>query len=264
MRQLDLCSGVGAGFGIAGLRASWQLMGVCEIDDYCANILAKRFPGVHNYGDVRNLPVQDIRGIDVITASAPCQPFSINGKRLGARDERDCFPAVLETIARIQPKFFCIENVTGLLTCPNYPGQPSGSYFRGAIATINSYGYDAEWICVCSGHFAAPFLRERLLLVGVSRCIKLNWTITTPWPNQVRSTVEKAGVIAQRRSAKPGYPQRMVRYPAELARPLGVPSGNGTIRKQRQAAGNLLDPRVAAIGVNRVQYLATIAGVNNY
>ena len=264
MRQLDLCSGVGAGFAIAGLRAGWELVGICENDNYCTDILSKRFPGVHNYGDVRGLPVQDIRGIDVITASAPCQPFSINGKRLGATDERDCFPAVLESITRIQPKFFCIENVTGLLTCPNYPGQPTGSYFRGAIATIDSSGYDAEWVCVCSGHFAAPFLRQRLLLVGISRCIKLNWERTTPWTNQARNTIEKAGTVAQRRSAKPGYPQRVVRYPAELARPLGVPSGNGTIRKQRQAAGNLLDPRVAAIGVNRVQYLATIAGVNNY
>ncbi|MBO1072935.1 MAG: DNA cytosine methyltransferase [Dolichospermum sp. DEX189] len=260
MRQLDLCSGVGAGFGIAGLRAGWQLMGVCDNDDYCTDILSKRFPGVPNYGDVRRLPVRDIRGIDVLTASAPCQPFSINGKRLGATDERDCFPAVLESIARIQPKFFCIENVTGLLTCPSYPGEPSGSYFRGAIATIDSYGYDAEWLCVCSGHFTAPFLRERLLLVGVSRCIKLNWENTTPWPNQVRDTVEKAGTLAQRRSAKPGYPERVVRYPAELARPLGVPSGNSIIRKQRQAAGNLLDPRIAAVAVSRVQYLASIVG----
>jgi DNA (cytosine-5)-methyltransferase 1 len=116
---------------------------------------------------VRGLSVRKPGQIDVLTASPPCQPFSINGKGLGATDERDCFPAVLESIARINPKFFCIENVTGLLTCPNYPGQPSGSYFRGVVATIDSYGYDAEWICVCSGHFTAPFLRERLLLVGI-------------------------------------------------------------------------------------------------
>ncbi|MBD2629578.1 DNA cytosine methyltransferase [Trichormus variabilis] len=262
MRQFDVCSGVGAGFGIAGLRAGWELIGVCEIEQYCADILNKRFPGVHNYGDVRGLPVRDIKKqrIEVLTASPPCQPFSINGKRLGAADERDCFPAVLDAIANINPKFFCIENVTGLLTCPHYPGQQSGSYFRNVVKTIDSFGYDAEWICVCSGQFAAPFLRERLLLVGISRRIKLNWERTTPWPNQVRNTIEKAGVIAKRRSAKPGYPQQVVRYPAKLVRPLGIPSGNSTVRKQRQAAGNLLDPRVGAIAVSRVQYLATLTG----
>jgi site-specific DNA-cytosine methylase len=45
MRQLDLCSGVGAGFGIAGLRAGWELVGICENDNYCTDILSKRFPG---------------------------------------------------------------------------------------------------------------------------------------------------------------------------------------------------------------------------
>jgi DNA (cytosine-5)-methyltransferase 1 len=191
MRQLDLCSGVGAGFGIAGLRAGWELVGICENDNYCTDILSKRFPGVYNYGDVRGLRVQDIRGIDVITASAPCQPFSINGKRLGATDERDCFPAVLESITRIQPKFFCIENVTGLLTCPNYPGQPTGSYFRGVVTTIDSSGYDAEWVCVCSGHFAAPFLRQPQLPGSITTEKFLEENLDTEELNQETSLTEK-------------------------------------------------------------------------
>ncbi|MBD2135224.1 DNA cytosine methyltransferase [Sphaerospermopsis sp. FACHB-1094] len=240
-------------------------MGVCETDNYCADILSKRFPGIPNYGNVRSIPVREIRkqGVDVITASPPCQPFSVNGKRLGAADERDCFPAVKRAIESIRPEFFIIENVPGLLSCRLKPGSQA-LYFQQFLRQITKLGYDAEWLCVCSGNFGAPFLRERLLLVGISRRLVINWENTTPWTEQVRNTIKEAGIITQRRGAKPGYPQRLVRYPQELARPLGVPSGNGTVRKQRQAAGNLLDPRVASVAVSRVQYLSTIAGVGDY
>ncbi|MEH2252353.1 hypothetical protein [Nostoc sp.] len=50
----------------------------------------------------------------------------------------------------------------------------------------------------------------------------------------------------------------VVRNPGLLARPLGVKSRDGTIRRMRQAAGNLLDPRVAAIALNRIAYLNSI------
>ena len=55
LTQLDLCSGVGAGFCLAGLQHGFNLIGTAEIDEYCSGILELRYPGTHNYGDVQSL-----------------------------------------------------------------------------------------------------------------------------------------------------------------------------------------------------------------
>ncbi|MBC1237602.1 DNA cytosine methyltransferase [Nostoc sp. 2RC] len=157
MQQLDLCSGVGAGFPLAAtIKRGFQLVGVSEVDAYCCDRLSKRYPNVTNYGDVRTLPGREIRKqwgeIDLITASPPCQPFSLQGKRQGAADERDCFPAVKRAIESIRPRFFCIENVPGFLNCPVQPGRTT-LYIQHFLRQISRLGYDAEWLCVSSGSF---------------------------------------------------------------------------------------------------------------
>ncbi|MHC5672994.1 DNA cytosine methyltransferase [Nostoc sp.] len=265
--QLDLCSGVGAGFCVAGLQLGFKLAAVSEIDEYCSSILKLRYPNIHNYGNVRDIPRLAERRIgyymhpgrlDIITASPPCPPFSTEGQRLGGADERDCFPAVLGTIGELQPRFAAIENVPGLITCPDYPGQPTGSYFRGVVRTLDQFGYDAEWITIGSGHFASPYIRERVLLVAIARSLKPQWERATPWTDQARGRTEEVRFNKLMRGIKPGYPLSVVRNPGLLVRPLGVPSRDGTIRRMRQAAGNLLDPRVAAIALNRIVYLNSL------
>ncbi|MCC5612189.1 DNA cytosine methyltransferase [Nostoc sp. CHAB 5834] len=255
MQQLDLCSGVGAGFCYAGLQLGFNLIGTAEIDPYCSGILANRYPGIHNYGDVQNLAYSG--EIDLISASPPCPPFSTEGQRLGADDERDCFPAVIKIIRELQPKFIAIENVTGLLTCPYRPNT-NHLYFSYILRQLALCGYDAEWLTIGSGHFASPFIRERVLLVAIARSLKPQWERATPWTDQARSRTEEVRFNKQRRGIKPGYPLSVVRNPGLLARPLGVPSRDGIIRRMRQAAGNLLDPRVAAIALNRIVYLNSL------
>jgi DNA (cytosine-5)-methyltransferase 1 len=276
-KQLDLYSGVEAGFCIAGIRAGLQLIGVAENDEYCSDILSKRFPAIPNNGDVklfaqastpncssteghrklsrmsspkvfgtfarrrstkdRSCKSQGRNRIDVITASPPCQPFSIEGDRRGAADERDCFPAILQIVRNYQPFFAVFENVPGLLSCAYVPGDRQ-LYFNYVLQELSSSGYDAEWLSISSGHFTSPFLRERILLVAISRSLELSWKGTTSWHQQARKLAEETRVIEQQRGTQSGYPLRVVQNPSELARPLGVKSGDGTIRQQRKAIGN--------------------------
>ncbi|MBE9216807.1 DNA cytosine methyltransferase [Plectonema cf. radiosum LEGE 06105] len=258
LRQLDLCSGVGAGFPLAGLQlGGFKLIGFSEIDEYCSDLLAAAlryrlsslYPGVHNYGCIKSLAFEGGWGlkpgeIEIITGSPPCQPFSIQGKRLAAADERNCFPALLRIVENYKPKYLCIENVRGLLNCPSNPGSDK-SYFGYVLKELYRCGYDAEWLCVSSGHFASPFDRGRLLLVARSHGI-IYKREPSPWTEQVREFFEKERADQERRSVKPGYPLSVVRNPGDLARPLGIPNRNSAIRKQRSAAGNLLDSRIAA------------------
>ncbi|WP_072044952.1 DNA cytosine methyltransferase [Aliterella atlantica] len=261
--QLDLCSGVGAGFPLASLiTGGFELVGLCEWDEYCRDILAKRFK-VEVLNDIKNCDwgswqqEQNV-GIDIITASPPCQPFSLQGKRKGAGDERNCFGAVLKALSILQPKFFAIENVPGLLTCPYFPGDPIGSYFSNLLWSLQSCGYDAQWLCVGSGHFGAPFIRERLLLVGVSQRLKLDWESATPWTEQVRSTVEETRGFREARGIKSPIYRENLQSAVGLDESPGIKSGNGIIRARRAALGNCLDPRVASIALRRVLYLNSL------
>ena len=263
LRQLDLCSGVGAGFPFAGIRTGgFALVGLCERDEWCQSILKLRYPDLPIIADVKRYDWSDknkynrCRDIDIITASPPCQPFSVQGKRLGADDERDCIPAVIKAIASIQPKFFAIENVKGLLSCPYRPGFRV-RYFAGILTKFSECGYDAEWIVVSSGHFTSPFLRERLLLVGISRRVEF---LSQPcsWSEQIREQLESQRRFTKRGVLESELSRKSLPTAVRLHEPVGVAIGISINRRRREALGNALDPRVAAVALQRILYLQSI------
>ncbi|WP_414589527.1 DNA (cytosine-5-)-methyltransferase [Scytonema sp. PCC 10023] len=261
LKQLDLCSGTGSGFPLAALRVGgFKLIGFSEINTHCSDILEKRFPGIPNFGNINEFAITggQCEQPDIITASPPCPPFSIQGKRLGAEDPRDCFPAVVRIIEKAQPGFLAIENVRGLLTCPLRP-RAKESYFGFLLSQLSRCGYDVEWQVVSSGRCGAPFLRERLLLVGVSQRAVINRSES--WAEQIRREFNQAGRIAAWASHQPHFSRGIFRDSAGLDQPVGLPSGDRTIRRRREALGNALDPRVAAIALRRIQYLHSIASI---
>jgi len=56
------------------------------------------------------------RKIDVICGGPPCQSFSLAGKRKKFDKKDDLFSHYLEVIKVLQPKYFVMENVKGILT----------------------------------------------------------------------------------------------------------------------------------------------------
>lgn len=57
--------------------------------------------------------------IDVICGGPPCQSFSLAGKRKKFDKKDDLFAHYLEVIKALQPKYFVMENVKGILTKEN-------------------------------------------------------------------------------------------------------------------------------------------------
>ena len=67
--HLDLCSGIG-GFHLAAEWAGFQTIGFSEVEPYCCKLLAEKWPGIKNYGDLRRADFSGLRGrIDVLSAA---------------------------------------------------------------------------------------------------------------------------------------------------------------------------------------------------
>ncbi len=65
LRVLDLFSGIG-GSALAAHWAGMQTVAFSEIDPYCVKLLAKRFPGIPIFGDIKKLTKQSLIDAGVI------------------------------------------------------------------------------------------------------------------------------------------------------------------------------------------------------
>ncbi|NET90948.1 MAG: DNA cytosine methyltransferase [Kamptonema sp. SIO1D9] len=273
LRQFDLCSGVGAGFPLAGvITKEFELIGLCEIDEWCRGILRRRFPGVTRLTDVKEYKWERFSSRfkflpEVVTASPPCQPFSVQGKRRGVDDERDCFGAVTRAIAGVKPRYFAIENVCGLLNCPLRPGDEK-LYFQKLLFDFHCCGYDVEWLTVSSGHFGSPWIRERLLLVGISHRLEFDTRNATPWNEQVRAAIKIDRLSDSKTGSQPGISRssfgdsRWLDKRTGKTYRYGVGGRSADTRRRREALGNALDPNVAAIALNRILYWESLISVS--
>lgn len=93
LRVLDLFSGIG-GFSL-GLEKTggFRTVAFCEIEAYPRRVLARHWPGVPIYDDVRSLSSQHLTAdgvgpVDVICGGFPCQDISLAGRGAGIDGER--------------------------------------------------------------------------------------------------------------------------------------------------------------------------------
>ena len=87
LNVLDLFSGIG-GFSLGLERAGMKTAAFCEIEPYPCKVLAKHWPDVPIYNDVRTLTKErldadGIGSVDVICGGFPCQDISTAGNQKG-------------------------------------------------------------------------------------------------------------------------------------------------------------------------------------
>ena len=162
----------GAGGGVLGTQhlLGWRALGYVEWDAYCQAILKARIQDgvLHDapiFGDIREFAssgcAERYRGmVDVVTAGFPCQPFSVAGKKRGADDERNMWPATIECIRVVRPRFALLENVPGLI---------ASGYFGTVIGDLAESGYDCRWRVLSAAEVGAPHKRDRLWVVAHAR-----------------------------------------------------------------------------------------------
>lgn len=161
LRVLDLFSGIG-GFSLGLERTGgFETVAFCEIEPYPRAVLAKHWPGVPCYEDVRTLTADTLRrdgiAVDVICGGFPCQDLSFAGKRAGLEGARSgLWREYARLIGELRPRFVIVENVPGLLNLG----------MGAVLGDLAALGYDATWDCIPASAVGAPHRRDRVWIVA--------------------------------------------------------------------------------------------------
>ena len=160
MKVLDLFSGIG-GFSLGLERAGMQTVAFCEIEPFCRRVLAKHWPGVPCYHDIRALTAARLAadGVvpDLICGGFPCQDISVAGRGAGLSGDRSgLWFEYLRVIEEVAPRWVIIENVPALRS------RGLGRVHGG----LSAVGYDAEWHLISASAIGAPHQRDRVWIVA--------------------------------------------------------------------------------------------------
>lgn len=117
------------------------------------------------FTDVREFDARKYKGkVDFIVGGAPCQAFSMVGKRLGFEDARGTlFYEFARIIKETNPKLFLFENVKGLLSHDN------GRTWRVMHDIFEELGYDVHFRVLNSKDYGIPQHRERVFCLGFKK-----------------------------------------------------------------------------------------------
>jgi DNA-cytosine methyltransferase len=151
----SLCTGYGgldmAVENVLGGEVVWY----SEFDKHPSTLLAQRFPGIPNLGDLTKIDWRRVEPVDILTGGYPCQPFSPAGKRLGEDDPRHLWPHIREAIRVLRPRVTILENVDGHRSLG----------FATVLRDCAEDGLDVHWVSVRASDAGAPHKRERLFFV---------------------------------------------------------------------------------------------------
>ena len=247
----SLFAGIGGldlGLERAGMVCKWQV----EIDDYARRVLAKHWPNVQRWDDIKTFPsdtkhdgfnetairssvakseekrrVPQFEGydnrwdVDLICAGFPCQDISYAGKGAGLDSERSgLFYEAVRVAGLLKPRYLLLENVAALLN-------------RGMVdvlGTLASIGFDAEWHCLQAADFGAPHIRDRVFILAQASGGVLSdppRTEREPGPSRRRIRQSDSADLAQWWSTEPDVGRVAYGIPSRVDRLRGL--GNAVV-----------------------------------
>jgi DNA (cytosine-5)-methyltransferase 1 len=187
--SVEVCAGAG-GQALGLEQAGFEHLACVEFDaEACKTLRANRPEWNVIHDDLRAVvkrrELREFEECDLLAGGVPCPPFSIASRQLGADDERDLFPAMLDLTAQTAPRALLVENVRGLLTAK------FKDYRTYILRRLDALGYSRVWWQVLqAADYGVPQLRPRALLVALRDDVE--GTFAWPTPSTDRVTVGDA------------------------------------------------------------------------
>jgi DNA (cytosine-5)-methyltransferase 1 len=164
----SVCSGIG-GFeeglktAAKSLDISIELVFAVDIDKNPCKVYQKHY-GYDPYGDIKDIPSNEIPELDLLCSGFPCPSFSQIGSREGFADERgQVFFELCRILEDKQPKHFLFENVKNLVH------HDKGNTIKVITQILWQLGYNVEFGILNLRDFGIAQNRQRTILAGSLR-----------------------------------------------------------------------------------------------
>jgi DNA (cytosine-5)-methyltransferase 1 len=195
LSTLELCAGAG-GQALGYEQAGIDHAALVELDRHaCATLRLNRPHWKVFEKDLNKFEGTDFKGIDIISGGLPCPPFSVAGKQLGEKDERNLFPAMIRLVDQIRPRAVMIENVRGILDAVFF------DYRQYIAAALGRLGYETGWKLMNASDFAVPQLRPRVIFVAISKNVSEHFF----WPIAAEAKHNTVGEVLYDLMASNGW-----------------------------------------------------------
>lgn len=170
---IDLFAGAG-GLSLGFEQAGFDVVAAVEIDPIHAAVHAFNFPHCaviprsveHLSGrDIRKAAGIGKRRVDVVFGGAPCQGFSMIGRRALDDPRNALVRHFVRLVHELDAQAFVFENVKGITVGKH------AQFLQELIEAFSSIGYEIRlpWKVLNAAHFGTPQYRERLILMGCKK-----------------------------------------------------------------------------------------------
>lgn len=189
------------GLDIGLEKAGFNTVAIVEKEVDATKTIALNRPHLHNSAVARNIEtvnasqlleeggkVLDIGRslqpgeVDLVTGGPPCQPFSTAGKRGSVIDPRgSLFMDFIRIVREVQPRFFIMENVRGLLSAalrhrpinqrgkgylPLELDEMPSSALAVVLTEMKALGYSIVYNLLDAADYGVPQNRKRVVFIG--------------------------------------------------------------------------------------------------
>ena len=167
-KAISLFAGAG-GCSLGFKQAGYEIIYATDFDKSAIETYKLNFPETKaECKDIINIDFYDLlkelkikQGeVDILIGGPPCQGFSTAGPRFWDDPRNHLLKQYIRALEIIQPKWFLMENVEGLLTSNN------GEYVSETVKAFIKLGYSIRLEKVYSHEYAVPQRRKRVIIIG--------------------------------------------------------------------------------------------------
>ena len=167
-KAISLFAGAG-GCSLGFKQAGFDIIYATDFDKAAIETYKKNFPEtIAECKDINNIDfstlLTDLKleqgEIDILIGGPPCQGFSTAGPRFWDDLRNHLLKQYVRALEVIQPKWFMMENVEGLLT------SNDGEYVSETVKAFIELGYSIRLEKVYSHEYSVPQRRKRVIIIG--------------------------------------------------------------------------------------------------